>query len=475
VTPVLALEGITKRFGATLALDAASFTLAAGQVHALLGENGAGKSTLMRVAFGLLAPDAGAIRRDGVVVRWRDAAHAIAHGLGMVHQHYSLVPAMTVAENVALGDRGRFDPAAAAARVRTVAEATGLAVDPGARVADLPVGAQQRVEILKAFAHDARVLILDEPTAVLTPAEADDLLARLRAFADGGGAVVLITHKLREALQVADAVTVLRRGRTVLETPRAAVDDAALVTAMVGERPPVEVRGAARAPGAVVLALRGVAWRDARGVVRLHPTDLAVHAGELVGVAGVEGSGHAELLRLLAGRLPPSAGTVDRPAAVGFIPADRHRDAIALDLTLTENLALAGAGARRGRMPWRALGAAAQGLLAEHDVRAAGPTARLSALSGGNQQKFVVARELAHAPHALVAEDPCRGLDVRASGAVLARLRAARDAGAAVVVSSTDLDEVLALADRVVVCHAGVARAVPATREAAARAMLGAA
>lgn len=476
--PALALEGITQRFGPVVALDGASLTVRPGTVHALLGENGAGKSTLMRVAFGLTTPDAGTVRVRGAAVPLASARDAIAAGLGMVHQHFSLVGALTVAENVALGGRGRLDRAAVAARVRALGEAAGLALDPDARADTLPVSAQQRLEIVKALAHDATVLILDEPTAVLAPAEARDLLAWVRRWATGARAAVLITHHLADALAVADDVTVLRRGRTVLAQPMAGLAEGDLVQAMLGE---ALVREAAAAPSPaastapVVLALDGAAVTDVRGVARLAPTTCEVRAGEIVGVAAVEGSGQAELLRLLAGRLAPTAGTARVPAQVGFVPADRHRDAVVLEMPLTENLALRGVARADGWMPWAAIAQRAAALLARFDVRAPGPRAAMRTLSGGNQQKFVLARELDGAPTALVVENPTRGLDIRASEAVRAELRAARAAGLAVVAYSEDLDEVLALADRVLVVHAGQVRALPSDRELVGRAMLGAA
>jgi simple sugar transport system ATP-binding protein len=383
---------------------------------------------------------------------------------------------MTVAENVALGGRGRYEPERARERVREASARSGLAVDPDARVSDLPVGAQQRVEILKAIARGARILILDEPTAVLTPAESRELLERLRAFAREGGTAILITHKLRDALGVADDVTVLRHGRTVWRGPAAETDERSLVDAMVGAAD-VETRVAADhvAPlGAPTLTLDDVTVRDARGHLALDRASIGVRGGELVGIAAVEGSGQHELLRVLAGRLAPTSGRVFIPSNVGFVPEDRRRDALIGDLTLVENVALRGAGSRRGGMPWDDLGAATAELLARYDVRGGTSKTRARALSGGNQQKLVVGRELEGASPALVVENPSRGLDFNATAAVHARLRAARDAGTAVVLYSSDLDELLALADRVVVVHAGRLRDVAREREAIGRAMLGA-
>lgn len=487
----LALEGITRRFGAVTALEDASLTVRPGRVHALLGENGAGKTTLMRIAFGALAPTRGVVRWQGAPVQFRSPADALAAGIGMVHQHFTLVPAMTVAENVALGGSGLFDPDRAAARVRTVAAKAGLVLDPFARVENLPVGAQQRCEIVKALARDVRLLILDEPTAVLAPEEAQELLRWVRAYADAGNAVVLITHKLRDALAVADDITVLHRGRVALAAPAHDLSSEQLAAAMLGTssgptRAPALALAletltetashavpASGTPGPVVLAAREARWRDTQGVERVRGVTLDVRAGEIVGIAAVEGSGQHELLRLLAGRLTPSDGQMTLADRVGFVPEDRHRDALLLDAPLVENLALRDAAVRRGRMPWSTLRANTTSLLARFDVRADGPMVEARALSGGNQQKFVLGRELSDAPAALVVENPSRGLDFKATASVQTALRDARDAGTAVVVYSSDLDEVLLLADRVYAMFDGRAVEVPLDREAVGRAMLG--
>ena len=475
--PALSLEGITKRFGSVLALDQATLTVRPGTVHAVLGENGAGKSTLMCVAFGMLAPDEGRVDVRGVTRAFTSARDAIAAGIGMVHQHFSLVPALTVAENVALGGQGRFDRRAVADRVRAISADAGLPLDPDEVVGRLPVSAQQRLEIVKALARDASLLILDEPTAVLAPAEARDLLAWIKRWTIGERAVVLITHHLDNALLVADDVTVLRQGRTVLARSMHGLDQAALVMAMLGEALAPSASDAAPrglAPGEAVLALEDAEVVDARGIRRLTPTRCEVHAGEIVGVAAVEGAGQAELLRLLAGRLTPTHGRARVPARVAFVPADRHRDAVALEMPLVENFALRDASTARGLMPWNALRVEVEDVLVRHDVRAEGPSVPIRELSGGNQQKFVLARELSGSPPALVAENPTRGLDIRATEEVRLQLRAARDAGLAVVVYSEDLDEVLALADRMLVVYAGTVRSMSADRDAVGRAMLGA-
>jgi general nucleoside transport system ATP-binding protein len=466
------------------ALDGAQLVVRAGTVHALLGENGAGKTTLMRIAFGMTRPDVGKLLLYDQPVTWHSPADAIAAGIGMVHQHFTLVPAMTVAENVELGIqiknsgaaqlKRRFDKRAAEQRVRVLSRASGLSADPLALVADLSIAAQQRVETLKALSRDARILILDEPTAVLAPSEADSFLRWLRGYADHGGTVILITHKLREALAIADDVTVLRRGQTVVSEPRVKVDERSLSRAMIGDEVPVRAtpswQPVINGQPVVVLDDVTVTDPDRRELVRAAFT---VHAGEIVGVAGVDGGGQRTLLRLLAGRIRPTAGRLVRPEDVAFIPEDRHRDGLILDFTLAENVALRGAGTRRGLMSWSAIRQRTATLLGEMDVRASGPSMYARMLSGGNQQRLVLARELEGHPALVVAENPTRGLDVRATADVHDRLRAARDAGTAVVVYSSDLDEVLALATRVIALHAGTAREVPMEKDLIGRAMLG--
>jgi simple sugar transport system ATP-binding protein len=467
----LALDHLSKRFGTTQAIDDVSFALRRGTVHALLGENGAGKTTLMRAAFGLIHPDAGDVRAFGRPIR--STHDAIAAGLGMVHQHFSNVPAMTVAENVALGGAGRYDARAAAARVEQIAESSGLRLDPNTRAGSLPVSAQQRLEIVKALAHGARVLILDEPTAVLAPDESRRLLRWLRAFADGGSAVVLITHKLRDAIDLADDITVLRSGRRVLSTRASDVAEVELTRAVLGEElsptPPVSNA----VIGDIVASLDGVTVFDGHAVPMLRDVSLNVRAGEIVGVAAVEGAGSRELLRVLAGRAAPSRGHVRIPSRVGFIPEDRQRDALMLELDPRENVALRDAGERRGIVPWDAIASRSQRLIERFDVRGATLRRPVSTLSGGNQQKLVLARELEDAPALVVAENPTRGLDVRAAQEVRARIEHAAANGAAVVFYSTDLDEVLAMARRVVVLHAGVLGEAVRDRDAVGRAMLG--
>jgi simple sugar transport system ATP-binding protein len=468
----LALLGITKHFGKVLALDDVSLEVRPGTVHALLGENGAGKSTLMRVAFGMLEPDRGGVSLDGVTRRFSSPADAIAAGIGMVHQHFTNVPAMTVAENVALGGAGQFSADRAAQRVREIGERTGLVLDPAARAESLPVGAQQRLEIVKALNRDASILILDEPTAVLAPAESDDLLKWLRAFASSGRSVVLITHKLREAFSIADDVTVLRRGRRIVSSPVATLTMEAATGALLGDVPPRESMTGLAAAGDVVAEIRA-SLTDERGVALLDDVRLAVRAGEVVGVAGVEGAGHRELLRLLAGRARASSGSVIVTGDIGFIPEDRHHDALVLEFSQSENVALRGSGARTGLMDWNSERERTERLAKEFDVRGGSPRDPVRDLSGGNQQKLVLGRELDGGPMLVVAENPTRGLDIRATRDVHARLREAAANGAGVGVYSSDLDEVLSIATRVVVMHGGRLHDVGMDREAVGRAMLG--
>jgi len=476
VQPALALEHISKRFGTVQALNEATFVVRRGTVHALLGENGAGKTTLMRVAYGMEAPDRGVVRVHGTVVRLRSPADAIRLGVGMVHQHFTLVPAMTVAENVALGGRGGFNATEIAGRVRELERATGLPMDPYARVGDLSVSDQQRLELLKVLSRNADVLILDEPTAVLPPTEADGLLRQLRQFADSGRAVVLITHKLREALSVADEVTVLRHGVTTLTSKRDQVDEEQLIEAMLGQRRPgFSTTAASRMPGPTVIAAHNVSVTDAHGMLRVRNATFEIRSGEVVGVAAVEGSGHRELLRATARRLAIHSGRLVAPSRVGFVPEDRHRDGLVLRMSLSENFALRDAGAQRGRISWRDVASATREMMTEFDVRAEGEDVPADTLSGGNQQKFILGRELHGFPSALVAENPTRGLDIRATSYVRDRLLYACANGVAIVVHSTDLDELLALASRILVVYSGSVREVPADRDTVGRAMLGAA
>ena len=487
--PALALRGIRKRFGSVQALRGADFTLMPGELHALLGENGAGKTTLMRVAYGMVRPDAGEIAVHGAVGGIASPRAARRAGIGMVHQHFTSVPALTVAENVALAAGWPVAPRALRERVHAIAERVGLPVDPDVRAGHLSVALKQRLEIVKALASEARILLLDEPTAVLAPGEADELLRVVRAFTAAGGAAVLITHKLDEALEAADRVTVLRQGAVVFAGEVGGQTASSLAGMMVGDGGSVELRplrfaqGDSSAPGRSTTGAGGdssVPIRERPLLVRLEELEvsrdtgygiavrratLGIRAGEIVGIAAVEGNGQRELLRAVAGRLQPLRGRREVAGPVGFVPEDRTTEGLIPELTLTENVVLGSRAddpwVRRGRVDWRVARARTASLIAEYGVVAPGPDAPAAALSGGNQQKMVVARELARGPRVVVAENPTRGLDIRATEEIHARLRAAAASGAAVLMYSSDLDEVLGLAARVVVIARGVLTEVP--------------
>ena len=451
------MRGITKHFGNLEALSSVSFSLRRGSLHALLGENGAGKTTLMRIAFGMIPPDAGEIRVAGIPQRIRSPRDAIELGIGMVHQHFMLVPAMTVAENVELGGRGHYDARTSAAKLKLLEEKTGLSLDPSATVGSLGVPAQQRLEIIKALAHNAHVLILDEPTAVLAPADAQDLLKKICDLVDQGLSVVLITHKLRDAREYADGISVLRNGQLVLTGPMSDFSETQLVAAMLGHDPR-ETATPAQIPtssaGKTVISLRRVGLIDSTGIRRLQNVELDIRAGEILGVAALEGSA-SWLLRILAGRLSPTEGQCAVPDQIGFIAEDRRHDSLVPGFSLYENVAVKNSGRRTGIMRWPDIREQTATLVKRFDVRASGIDMRAQNLSGGNQQKLVLGRELAYNPVAVVAENPTRGLDINASEMIHDHLRQARDAGTAIVFYSSDIDELVGLADRVVVLRDG--------------------
>jgi len=458
--PALALRGIRKQFGSVQALRGADFTLAPGELHALLGENGAGKTTLMHVAFGLTRPDGGTIAIDGVAVSIPSPRAARRLGVGMVHQHFTSVPALSVAENVALTAGWPVRPAALRERVESLAKRLGLPLDPDIPAGRLSVGLKQRLEIVKALATDARVLLLDEPTAVLAPAEAEELLRVVRAFTARGGSAVLITHKLDEALAAADRVTVLRQGAVVYTGVVAGESRESLAAAMIGEGSPTPDIAPGAPPSRVLIRLEEIEVpRDTGYGIAVRRATLVVRAGEIVGIAAVEGSGQRELLRAVAGRLHALRGRREVAGPVGFIPEDRMIEGLIPALSLTENVVLGSRAddpwIRRGRVDWRVARARTAALRKEYEVVAPGPDVPAVTLSGGNQQKLVLARELARQPQVVVAENPTRGLDLRAAAAIHARLRAAASGGAAVLVYSSDLDEVLALAGRILVVSRG--------------------
>jgi len=478
IQPVIELRGIGRRFPGVVANHDVSLSVAAGQVHAIVGENGAGKSTLMEILYGLQRPDEGEVRIDGRPVRLDSPADAIAHGIGMVHQHLMLADNLTVLENIVLGSEpiargGRLDVARARAAITAIAARHGLPLDPVARVGDLSVGARQRVEIVKVLYRGARILILDEPTAVLVPQEVDELLRTLRALRDVGFTILFISHRLDEVLSVADVITVMRAGTTVVSVQPRDTDVRRLAELMVGSALPEPARHGVPPRAGVALQLRGVtsARPDARE--SLHDLSLTLHEGEIVGVAGVEGNGQSELIEVVLGIVVPSAGTIAlgghdithwptgerRALGLAAIPPDRRSEGLLLDAPLWENRILGHQlGPPLARGPWIDRGVARAGtraIVLEADVRTPSIDVAASALSGGNQQKLIVGRELAGDPRVLIAAHPTRGVDVRAQAAIWARLVAARDAGLAVLLVSADLSELIGLSDRIVVMLRG--------------------
>jgi simple sugar transport system ATP-binding protein len=475
--PILELRGITKRFPGVVANDRVSFDLRQGEVHALLGENGAGKSTLMNVLYGLYRPDEGEIRIGGKPVELSGPGDAIEQGIGMVHQHFMLIPVMTVAENIVLASEPRKGPfldyAAAERRVRELSQRFGLAVDPRARIENVTVGQQQRVEILKALYRGADILILDEPTAVLTPQEAQELFAIIRSLTEQGKSVIFISHKLNEVLEIADRITVLRRGKLVDTLPAEGATEAQLARLMVGREVLLRVEKGPPQVGEPLLEVRDLHVVDDRGIEKVRGVSLTVHAGEIVGIAGVDGNGQTELIDGLTGLRRPTAGSIvvagvehrnPTPremldSGVGHIPEDRHLRGLVLDFTLAENLALHDydkePASRHGWLFPGRLAARAREVLREFDVRGGGPHTRGSALSGGNQQKVVLAREISRDPRVLIAAQPTRGLDVGAIEFVHRRLVEERNEGRGVLLVSLELDEILSLSDRILVMYEG--------------------
>ena len=471
--PALELEQITKRFGNVAALDSVSLSVKRGTVHALLGENGAGKTTLMRVAFGMIRPDSGTVRVKGRTVTFASPADAIRHGLGMVHQQFALIPAMSVAENVALGGRGRYRFESTAELIRSVGDRTGLWLDPALTVATLTSADRQKLEIIRSFAHGADTLILDEPTAVLAQSDANELFGQLLLFASRGGTVVLITHKLRDAIRHADEVTVLRSGRNVLTSRMDISTESTLTTAMLGQ--PLEKTSAFSRPprsSLPLIVLKDVTIARNDGTDRIRNANAEVYPGEIVGVAALEGAA-SELLRAIAGRISPVTGSVSRPDKIGFVPEDRQRDAIIPSLSLAENVALQGAGVLGGIMPWTDIRERTTAIVDEFDIRGARADTAARNLSGGNQQRLVLGRELKDNPFAIVLENPTQGLDVLAAASIHARLRAARDSGTAIVFYSSDIDELVELSDRVLVVTSSNIVSVDADRDTIGRTLLG--
>ncbi len=479
----LELRGITKRFGSLVANDRIDLVVEPGEIHCLLGENGAGKSTLMNVLYGLYHPDEGEILVDGEARDFHGPRDAIGAGIGMVHQHFMLVPVFTVAENVVLGDEplsvvgggaafGWLDRRRARRQVREVSERYGLPVNPDARIEDLPVGVQQRVEIVKALVRDAQVLILDEPTAVLTPQEIDELFTVMNTLREAGKSIVFITHKLKEVRAIADRITVIRRGR-VVGTATPSMTEQELASMMVGRAVQLTVDKEPATPGAAALDVKGLTVLDQHGNRAVDDISFTVHAGEILGVAGVDGNGQSELAQAILGLTPVYAGSITLDgnelvgrstrqildAAVGFVPEDRSRDGLVGGFTVAENLVL---DLYKGEdfagtfsLDLAAIESNAKARIDEFDIRPTDPGHLAGQLSGGNQQKVVVAREMSRPLQLLVASQPTRGVDVGAQEFIHRRIVAERDQGRPVVIVSTELDEVVALADKIAVMYRG--------------------
>ncbi len=473
----LELRGITKRFGSLVANDRIDLTVEPGEIHALLGENGAGKSTLMNVLYGLYQADEGEILLDDEVQHFRGPGDAMAAGIGMVHQHFMLIPVFTVAENVMLGHEstkgpGVLDLAAARAHVHAVADRFGFDIDPDAMVGDLPVGVQQRVEIIKALSRDAKVLVFDEPTAVLTPQETDELMAIMRQLRDEGTSIVFITHKLREVREVADRITVIRLGAVVGEASPTATNTE-LASLMVGRAVELTVHKQPPRIGEGGLEVRDLRVLTLGGAVIVDDVNFDVRPGEVLAIAGVQGNGQTELVEAIVGLAARVEGSISLDGTeligktvrgildegVGFVPEDRTEDGLVGGFSVAENLILDRSSdpafVRLGTINRSALDAFARDRIEEYDIRTRGPETPAGTLSGGNQQKVVIARELSRELRLLVAAQPTRGVDVGSIEFIHKRIIETRDAGVPVIVVSTELDEVTALADRIAVMYRG--------------------
>ncbi|HGL1034275.1 TPA: ABC transporter ATP-binding protein [Streptococcus pneumoniae] len=474
---VIEMRDITKVFGGFVANDKINLHLRKGEIHALLGENGAGKSTLMNMLAGLLEPTSGEIAVNGQVVNLDSPSKAASLGIGMVHQHFMLVEAFTVAENIILGSEltknGVLDIAGASKEIKALSERYGLAVDPSAKVADISVGAQQRVEILKTLYRGADILIFDEPTAVLTPSEIDELMAIMKNLVKEGKSIILITHKLDEIRAVSDRVTVIRRGKSIETVEIAGATNADLAEMMVGRSVSFKTEKQASKPKEVVLSIKDLVVNENRGVPAVKNLSLDVRAGEIVGIAGIDGNGQSELIQAITGLRKVESGSIELKGdsivglhprqitelSVGHVPEDRHRDGLILEIMISENIALQTyykePHSKNGILNYSNITSYAKKLMEEFDVRAASELVPAAALSGGNQQKAIIAREIDRDPDLLIVSQPTRGLDVGAIEYIHKRLIEERDNGKAVLVVSFELDEILNVSDRIAVIHDG--------------------
>ncbi|VPP04177.1 ABC transporter ATP-binding protein [Streptococcus pneumoniae] len=474
---VIEMRDITKVFGGFVANDKINLHLRKGEIHALLGENGAGKSTLMNMLAGLLEPTSGEIAVNGQVVNLDSPSKAASLGIGMVHQHFMLVEAFTVAENIILGSEltknGVLDIAGASKEIKALSERYGLAVDPSAKVADISVGAQQRVEILKTLYRGADILIFDEPTAVLTPSEIDELMAIMKNLVKEGKSIILITHKLDEIRAVSDRVTVIRRGKSIETVEIAGATNADLAEMMVGRSVSFKTEKQASKPKEVVLSIKDLVVNENRGVPAVKNLSLDVRAGEIVGIAGIDGNGQSELIQAITGLRKVESGSIELKGdsivglhprqitelSVGHVPEDRHRDGLILEMMISENIALQTyykePHSKNGILNYSNITSYAKKLMEEFDVRAASELVPAAALSGGNQQKAIIAREIDRDPDLLIVSQPTRGLDVGAIEYIHKRLIEERDNGKAVLVVSFELDEILNVSDSIAVIHDG--------------------
>lgn len=474
---VIEMRDITKVFGGFVANDKINLHLRKGEIHALLGENGAGKSTLMNMLAGLLEPTSGEIAVNGQVVNLDSPSKAASLGIGMVHQHFMLVEAFTVAENIILGSEltknGVLDIAGASKEIKALSERYGLAVDPSAKVADISVGAQQRVEILKTLYRGADILIFDEPRAVLTPSEIDELMAIMKNLVKEGKSIILITHKLDEIRAVSDRVTVIRRGKSIETVEIAGATNADLAEMMVGRSVSFKTEKQASKPKEVVLSIKDLVVNENRGVPAVKNLSLDVRAGEIVGIAGIDGNGQSELIQAITGLRKVESGSIELKGdsivglhprqitelSVGHVPEDRHRDGLILEMMISENIALQTyykePHSKNGILNYSNITSYAKKLMEEFDVRAASELVPAAALSGGNQQKAIIAREIDRDPDLLIVSQPTRGLDVGAIEYIHKRLIEERDNGKAVLVVSFELDEILNVSDRIAVIHDG--------------------
>ncbi|KJQ63709.1 sugar ABC transporter ATP-binding protein [Streptococcus gordonii] len=474
---VIEMREITKIFGQFVANDKINLHLRRGEIHALLGENGAGKSTLMNMLAGLLEPTSGEIAVNGQVVKLDSPSKAASLGIGMVHQHFMLVEAFTVAENIILGSEitknGVLDIKKAIQEIKELSEKYGLAVDPSAKIEDISVGAQQRVEILKTLYRGADILIFDEPTAVLTPAEIDELMIIMKNLVKEGKSIILITHKLDEIRAVSDRVTVIRRGKSIETVEIAGATNQDLAEMMVGRSVSFTTEKNPPQPKEVILSIKYLVVNENRGIPAVKNLSLDVRAGEIVGIAGIDGNGQSELIQAITGLRKVKSGTINikgkdvvglpprkiTEMKVSHVPEDRHRDGLVLDMTISENIALQTYYkeplSKNGILNYTNIHNYARKLMEEFDVRAANDYVPASALSGGNQQKAIIAREVDRDPDLLIVSQPTRGLDVGAIEYIHKRLIGERDKGKAVLVVSFELDEILNLSDRIAVIHDG--------------------